>query len=218
VKAVVYHADAHFAWGGEVGDLYKKLFERFVKMCHHHGMRVVHLTLDGCPGWGDENHVFHGLKANEPMYNREIVFCDYLERAEDDVYWFSEPDFHIYQMWPPLTSDIALCYRPGDAVAMCPAWRMATKKALPLFKAFKDGVENVKIRPGVGRDWHCDSDAFNIIYEKMGRPTQRTNYLGVDIEFRKYADYIKPSGKFTMNFTGKEKKNALMKIPIHGPG
>jgi hypothetical protein len=96
---------------------------------------------------------------------------------------------------------------------MCPAWRMANKKAIPLFREFRDGVKNVQIRPGVGRDWHCDSDAFNIIYEKMGRPKDRTNYLGVDIEFRTYADYVKNSCKFTKNYTG-NKKGQLLKIPI----
>jgi hypothetical protein len=214
VKAVVYHADAHFAWGGEVGKLYKQLFERFVKMCHLWKIEVIHLTLEGCPGWGDENKYYPDLKINEPMYNRELLFCEFLENAPDDVYWFAEPDFHIFKMWPPLTTDCALLFRAGDAVAMCPAWRMANRKAIPLFREFRDVVKNVQIRPGVGRDWHCDSDAFNIIYEKMGRPKDRTNYLGVDIEFRTYADYVKNSCKFTKNYTGNNKKGQLLKIPI----
>jgi hypothetical protein len=205
VKAVVYHADASFAWGGSVGDLYKQLFERFRKQCNDFGMELIHLTLEGEPGWGDRNIHYSGLDQKNVVLNREECFTRFLETAEDEVYWFAEPDIEIIQMWPPLTADCAMLYRAGDAVAMNPAWRMATPKALPFFTKLREELRAVEIRPGVGHDWHGDSAAFTKVWKDMGKPTERANYLGVEIEFRNYSHYIKGEPKFTRNHFGKKK-------------
>lgn len=211
MKAVVYHADAKFAWGGAVGDLYKKLFEKFRRQCKSHGMDLIHLTLDGQPGWGDKNFYYSGLDQQNVVLNREECFSRFLETAEDDVYWFTEPDIQIYRMWGPLNADCALLFRAGDDVPMCPAWRMAKPSALPVFLRLRDHLRAVEVRPGVGHDWHGDSEAFTKVWNEMGCPKEgeTVDYLGVNVEFRKYADYIKGSNKFSRNFFGQNKHQLL---------
>lgn len=209
MKAVVYHADAKFAWGDSVGNTYKLLFGAFRKQCNKFGMPLVHLTLDGQPGWGDENRFYPGLDQRNVVLNREECFSQYLEEA-DDVCWFCEPDMLIKQMWPELVTDCAMVYRPNDDVPMCPAWRMATKKALPFFIKLRDTLRSVETRPGVGHDWHGDSEAFTKVWNEMGCPkVGKHEFMGLSFEFRKYEDYIKGSEKFTRNYFGKRKLNLL---------
>ncbi len=43
----------------------------------------------------------------------------------------------------------------------------------------------------------------------MGKPTTRTEYLGVDVEFRDYSHYIKGNPVFTRNYFGKSKRDLL---------
>jgi hypothetical protein len=205
VKAVVYHADAKFAWGDDVGDLYPKLFDRFRKLCNAYGMPLVHLTVDGHPGWGDENKSYANLDPKNVVLNREECFSLYLETAPEDVYWFCEPDFHIFKMWPELTADCAMIYRPKDDVPMCPAWRLARPKAAPFFLKLRDTLRALKERPGVGHDWHGDSEAFTTVWNEMGKPTKDTEFMGLKFEFRKFEDYIKGTHKFTRNHYGKKK-------------
>lgn len=208
MKAVVYHADAHFAWGPEVGDFYRRLFPKFLERCHAFDMEVIHLTLDGFPGMGDKNIFYGGYDAKDVMFNREMLFCDFLEKAEDDVYWFGEPDYVLFKKWPSLKTDCAFLHRT-DAVAMTPGWRMATPKAVPIFRDLRDTTKSVELRAGVGRDWHCDSDAFNKVWKKMGRPLIGfTSYLGVSVEMRDYRQYVKP-GEYSRNYNGPAKLKIL---------
>lgn len=209
MRAVIYHANAEFAWGGDVGDLYERLFTRFKQQAKYHGMETIHLTLDGQPGWGDVTQYFDGLDPKNVVLNREECFTRFLENAPDDVYWFTEPDIKILKMWPYLNADCAMLYRQGDSVPMCPAWRLATPKALPFFRKLRDELRAVKVRPGVGYDWHGDSEAFTRVWKDMGSPTSRTEYLGVDVEFRNYSEYIKGKPVYTRNYFGASKKDLL---------
>jgi hypothetical protein len=209
LKAVVYHADAHYADGKPVGDDYKKLFQGFNQSCHKHGLQTVHVTLEGFPVWGDEGHLVSGLDPKNMMLNREICFADFLEKAPEDVYWFTEPDYRIFQMWPELQADCALLYRHLDGVPLNPSWRIATKKAVPLFNAIRDDTLAV----GKKFDWHCDSEAFAALWVKMKRPTEQTKcvYLGVSMEFRKFEDYVKPNPKYGRNYAGSGLKKELLR-------
>lgn len=209
MKAVIYHADAKFAWGDPVGNIYERLFEAFKKRAKRYGISVVHLTLGGLPGWGDENHFYKNLDAKNVVLNREECFTQFLETAPDDVYWFCEPDIEIYKMWPELKADCAMLYRHKDDVPMCPAWRMATPKAYPFFRRLRDQLRDVKERPGVGFDWHGDSEAFTKVWQEMGRPTTNTVFMGLNIEFRKYEDYIKGNNTYSRNYFGKRKLEML---------
>lgn len=210
MKAVVYHADSHFADGQPVGDTYKRLFKGFNKNCHEFGMTTVHVTLEGHEGWGDEVHYVKGLDPKNVMLNREIAFCDFLESAPEDVYFFIEPDYRIWKMFPDLKGDVSLVYRDGDTVPITPSWRLARNKALPLFQLFRDETQKVKPRPGVGYDWHCDSEGFNSVWRKMGSPTVGlTSFMGLQIEFRKFSEYVKPNPIYGKNYAWKQKGELL---------
>lgn len=210
MRAVVYHADAHWAWGGKVGDEYRILFDQFRDHCHKNKMELIHLTVDGHPGWGDVNIWYPGLDPKNIMANREECFSQFIKDAAHDVYWFTEPDYRISRMWPDLEADCALLYRHGDSVPMCPAWRLATPEAAGLFKEFRDAIYKVEIRPGVGLDWHCDSAAFTATWERMGGPQGGIiEYAGIKIEFRDYSDYIKGRCTYGRNYLGKSKKELL---------
>lgn len=213
MKAVVYHANAHFAWGGDVGDLYERLFKKFVEHCHGYGIDVIHLTLEGHPGWGDENRYYANLDPKNVMLNREECFTQFIGGASWGVYWFAEPDYRITKMWPPLRDDChaALLYRKGDDVPNCPAWRLATPRAYPLFKKWRDVYRTLEPYQGVGFDWHGDSWAFTKVWKEMGRPKAGdvVEYEGVSIEFRDYADYIKPLFTYGRNYFGNAKGKLL---------
>lgn len=211
MKAVVYHADAHYADGKPVGDTYKRLFKGFNENCHKFGLQTVHVTLEGHEGWGDENFYVSGLDPQNVMLNREICFHAFLEQAPHDVYWFTETDYRIFRTWEPLKADCALLLRPDDDVKINPAWRMATPKALPIFKAMRDNTQSVKLRPGVGWDWHCDSEGFRKLWEQMGSPTtlEPLEFLGCKVEFRRFSEYIKPNPIYGRNYAWKMKKELL---------
>lgn len=198
MKAVYYHADSHFPWGDRPGDVYAKLADKFKKQCHEHGLQVVHLTCDGFPGWGDENHSFP-LDPKNIVANREEAFTSFLETAPEDWYWFTEPDCEILGRIPTPTCDAVFLYRKGDGVPMTPSWRMARPKALPVFKALRDAM-----REDHRKDWHGDSAAFTKVWNEMGRPTERVEYLGVKIRFWDFAEFAKP-GRYTRNLMGRSK-------------
>lgn len=200
MKAVYYHADSHFAWGGSPGDVYKKHAARFKEQCHKYGMQVVHLTCDGHPQWGDENYSFP-LDPKNIVANREEAFVAFLEKAPDGWYWFAEPDFlQHHPMEDPKDCDAVFLFRGGDAVPMTPSWRMATPKALPVFVRLRDEMRKAK-----GKDWHGDSAAFTVVWHEMKKPSGKTiQYLGCKIEFRKFGNYVKP-GLITTNLLGMRK-------------
>lgn len=211
MKAVVYHADAHYVDGESVGDTYRKLFKGFKENCHKFGLQVIHVTLEGHEGWGDENYFVPGLDPKNVMLNREICFSRFLSEAPDDVYWFTETDYRIFRPWPALTTDCCFLLRPDDDVKINPAWRMATPKAAPIFDLICELTKSVEIRPGVGFDWHCDSEGFTKFWECIGKPWTlgRCDYKEFTIELRRYQDYIKPNCIYGRNYMFKGKQELL---------
>jgi hypothetical protein len=201
LKAVVYHADARYADGNEVGNTYKRLFKGFNANCRQFNCKTVHVTLEGHEGWGDENFYVSGLDPKNVMLNREIAFAEFLKQAPEDLYLFSEPDYRMWKAFPALRGDVSLLYRAGDDVPMNPAWRLATPKALPLFELLRDETQKVKLRPGVGYDWHCDSEGFTSAWKLMGSPKGgMVEFLGLRIEFRDFSQYIKPNPIYGRNY------------------
>lgn len=204
MKAVVYHADAQRHDGTPAGRLYRELFKTFRQRTNNFGMPLVHLTLSGFDGWGDENHYFEGLISGNIVLNREEVFSAFLASAPDDVYWFCEADYLINNMWPPLEADCAMLFRRDSKAPMTPAWRLAKPSALPFFMELRDAM-----RMEDGKSWHGDTEAFRKIWALMGSPKEGTiDYKGVKIEMRDYTHYVKHSGKYTrhsFNMSEKEK-------------
>lgn len=200
MKAVYYHADSHLAWGGKppVG-AYEAMARKFLAQCHEAGMRVVHLTCEGQPGWGDENH-FYPLDPKNVVANREEAFTEFLSKAPEDWYWFTEPDSVILEGLPkPIKADLLLAYRRGDDVPINPSWRMATPQALPFFEAVRD-----EIRKDHRKDWHGDSAAFTKVWRQMGQPSERLQWNGIRVDFVPFSEVVKP-GRYTKNMMGPKK-------------
>src|SRR5512139_4092195 len=186
MRAVIYHAEGTNLWDAPEG-AYKKLFEGFKENVKRCGLDTIHLTLEGHEGWGDVNYYYEGLKPKNVVYNREVCFTKFLMNAQDDVYWFTEPDARIEKPIPPIGEeiDLVLLYRPNDDVALTPSFRIARKTAWPWFV---ETLEEMKKQPENTWDWHGDSFAWVSMYKKLGKPKQFgvVRYSGVNIELREY--------------------------------
>ena len=125
MKAVLYHADGHF--GKRHGpNIYKHLTEELRKNLHTFGVPLIHVTVTGHEGWGDENYFYDVEHVNEVIYNREKCLLEFLKRDADNetVYWFCEPDFRMLTEFPPLANfDSNQKEWHGDS----PAWQAVHK-------------------------------------------------------------------------------------------
>lgn len=201
MKAVIYHADGPIAKNFPENS-YKKLFQGFRENAAKFGISTIHLTLEGHPGWGDENYFYPGDPA-DIVYNREVCFIKFLKQAKDDVYWFTEPDSRIIKLWPELTTDVAMLRRQ-DSVAINPAWRMARPNAIPFFERI---LENFELSQ---KTWHGDSYAMIRTWEQMNKPDEGIHeFLGLKIELRKYKEYSTKGSKYTRQYKADSKLQLL---------
>lgn len=201
MKAVIYHADGPIAERYPPGT-YENIFQGFRRNAAHHGVATIHLTVNGHPGWGDENYFIDADPA-DIVYNRELAFVNFLKQAPDDVYWFTEPDSRIHRVWPGLAKDcdVALLRR-RDTVAINPSWRMATPRALPVFEAALEYF-NTEFKT-----WHGDSYAFVRIWQEMGEPPTGAGiyqYRDVGVELRDFKQYCMPRSKWSRQSKGDNK-------------
>jgi hypothetical protein len=199
MRAVFYHADSHFAWGDKPGDIYKRLVRVFRDQCHANGLIVTHLTCQGHECWGDEV-CYYTLDPKNIVANREECFTAFLKQAPEDVYWFTEPDSRIQQMFLPPEADLVMLYRPDDGVPLNPSFRVARPRALPVFEEAL-GL----MRQDPRKDWHGDSVVWTEMHRRMGKPkVGKFKYNGVSVELWPFADYVKP-GRFVRNLMGRSK-------------
>jgi hypothetical protein len=197
MKAVVYHADGPIAKGFPDG-LYQALFEKLKQNLHKFNIQLIHVTVNGHPGWGDQNFYIDG-DPEHIVYNREIGFVEFLRTAPDDVYWFTEPDARLVSALPPLQGDLALLRRK-DSVAITPWWRLARPSALPFF-------EEVLTHFNLDhKTWHGDSYAFVGMWNAMGCPDiGHMDYKGLKIELRDYAVYTGRKGPYSRQWKAHHK-------------
>ena len=204
MKAVIYHAPAKIA--EKFPPLtYEKLIHGLKINVNSHGMPLVHLTVIGNRGMGDENHYFDVDPANI-IWNREQLFIDFLKQAdEDEVYFFTEPDSRIKLMFPPLTTDLALLRR-NDSVAMNPAWRLAKKSSLPFFEeVFSYFPDEPRYK-----EWDGDSIGYIKMWEKIGKPNVgEVHYNGMSIDLRPYDLYCRTNSKYTAQWKAGNKIDLL---------
>jgi hypothetical protein len=203
MKAVIYHAPSKIA--EKFAPLtYEKLIHGLRKNVNKFGMPLVHLTLYGQQGMGDENHYFDG-DPEDVIWNREKCFIEFLKKAPDDVYFLTEPDSRIVAEFPELNSDLALLRR-NDSVALNPAWRLVTKKAIPFFEeVFSYFPESPRYK-----QWDGDSIGYIKMWEQMGKPgIGKLTYNGMDIELRNYDLYCKKDSLYVRQWKSTNKAELL---------
>jgi hypothetical protein len=203
MKAVIYHANARIAENFPALT-YEKLIIGLKANVNAFGMPLVHLTLHGHPGLGDENYYFHGDPA-DIVWNREKCFIEFLKTASEDVYWFTEPDSRLIKMFPALGGDLALLRRK-DSVALNPAWRLAKPSALPFFEEVFTYYPKEKDK----KEWHGDSVAWVAMWERMGKPdVGQVSYNNMQIDLRVYDLYCRPGAPYTAQWKAHNKLDLL---------
>lgn len=204
MKVVIYHADGCVAEKFRPG-MYKDLTRILKKNVNEFDLDLIHLTTTGHEGWGDENHFFD-LDPNQVNYNREICYVEFLKNLadENEIYWFTEPDWRINEIFPPLENDIDFLLR-NDQAPLHPGWRLAKKSALPIFE------ETLRCYDvsGTQKTWGGDSTGLRNLYEKMNQPIQTINFLGCSVGFREYKKYGMRKSKFTQQFKSNHKEEIL---------
>jgi hypothetical protein len=183
MKAVVYHADAKIA-ERYPKDTYKNLLLGLRKNCNDFNIPLVHITINGFEGYGDEN-IYVDADPEDIVYNREKFFIEYLKSADsNETYYFTEPDSRINKKFPELTTDLAVLYR-GQHPHITPAWRLAKKSALPIFEKvfslYNEGKKN----------WDSDCTAWHKFYFLLDKSitTGITTYNNLSVELRDYKSY-----------------------------
>lgn len=202
----MYHADAMKSLNNIPAGTYKKITLDLKKNLNEFNIPLIHLTLNGFEGWGDENFFFNG-DPEHIILNREKTFIEFLKNAQkEEHYWFIEPDTRLMNIFPNLDGDLALLYR-NDPVPISPAWRLAKKTALPFFEEILECF-NYEYK-----EWNGDSWAFRTIWEKMNKPELgKLHYNGLDIELREYKDYCKRNSKYSTQWKGRSKMKLLEDI------
>jgi len=203
MKAVIYHADGPMAKNYPPG-LYENIFRGFVRNAHDFGMEVIHLTVDGHPNWGDTSF---SIKADpvDIVYNREIAWLEFLKQSDpNEIYWLTEPDARIAQLWPELSCDLCLLIRGNDGVRITPSWRMARRSCVPFFEEvlgyFDTGAKT----------WHGDSTAFVRMWHAMGCPgIGHTQYKGLTVDLRNYKEYSMTKSRYSQQFKANNKLRLL---------
>ena len=181
MKAVIYHADASIA-GKFPKDTYKNITLGLKENLRSFNIPLIHITLTGHEGWGDENYFYDG-DPEDVVYNREKFFLEFLKTCDDDVYWFTEPDSRLNSELPPLTTDLALLRR-NDDVTISPWWRLAKKSAVPFFEELITHFDMER------KGWDGDSIAFIKMWEVMGKPDWGIyEWQGLTVDLRDYKLY-----------------------------
>jgi hypothetical protein len=204
MKAVIYHADCRIAKKRGKEGLYKDLILGLKKNLQIFQIPLIHITLEGFEAYGDMNFFYKG-DPEEVNYNRELFFIDFLKNhAEDDeVYFFTEPDTRINNMFPELEGDASFTVHRGEQ-RIAPQWRLAKKSALPIFeKAFSFYREDKKF-------WGGDTEIWGKFYSFLRYPDDNVNvqYENLIIQLRPYKWYNMTGSHFTQQFKS-NRKNML---------
>lgn len=204
MKAVVYHADASKA-SEFAKDTYYLLFQGLRRNLNNFNIPLIHLTINGFSGWGDENYFFEG-DPKDIVYNREQFFIEFLKNSDNnETYWFTEPDSRLITLFPELTTDIALLYRNREP-HITPSWRLSKKSGLPFFEEVFSYYDLQK------KSWDGDSFGYQKIWNVLGNPvTGKLNYKNYSIEFRNYKEYSTRKSKYTQQYKFRHKEELLIK-------
>jgi len=216
MKAVIYHADAPRANTPRTYTIgfqtrfshfsYKDLIIGLKENLNSYGIELIHLTLDGFPGYGDLNFFYPG-NPDEIIYNREVCFTEFLKNQAEahEQYWFTEADVRLRNPFPLLEQgvDAALIVAPSEK-RFLPTWRLAKKSAAPIF-------EEAVAEFGSLKHWDGDTEAWGKVYLTAGSPgeNQQITHNGMCLETRAYKLYNMGKSHYTAHYKSKHKEFIL---------
>ena len=205
MKAVIYHADASRA--KKHSHLpYKELIAGMKENLNSYGIELIHLTLEGFPGYGDTNFFYTGI-PDEVIYNREVCFTEFLKNhAEDhEQYWFTEADVRLRNPFPLLAEGVDAAFITAlSEKRFLPTWRLARKSAAPIFEEALAGFGSLK-------QWDGDTEAWGKVYLAVGSPdvNQQIVYNNMCFETRPYKHYNMGKSYYTAHYKSKHKQFIL---------
>lgn len=202
MKAIVYHADKPLITQRYKKGIYKDLFKGLKKNLNDFNIPLIHLTLNGFEGWGDENYHFDG-NPEEVNYNRELLIVEFLKNIADDkeIYWITEPDARLNNMFPPLEGDASFTVLLGEK-RITPQWRLVKKSSLPIFE------EIVSMYGDDKEWWGGDSEVWGRMWYQMGQPSDDCviDYKNLKIQLRKYKHYNMIGSHYSQQFKSNKKR------------
>ena len=171
-----------------------------------YGIELIHLTLEGFPGYGDTNFFYTGI-PDEVIYNREVCFTEFLKNhAEDhEQYWFTEADVRLRNPFPVLAEGVDAAFITAlSEKRFLPTWRLARKSAAPIFEEALAGFGSLK-------QWDGDTEAWGKVYLAVGSPdvNQQIVYNNMCFETRPYKHYNMGKSHYTAHYKSKHKQFIL---------
>jgi hypothetical protein len=203
MKAVVYYAYCpRISYRFPIG-LYEDLMVGLRENLNSHGVPLIHITLEGHEGLGNDNIFFEG-DPDWVNYNREVFFTEFLQTIAEpgETYWFTEPDARLNNHFPELKGDAAFTVRENR---ISPAWRLAKKTAYPIFQ------EAVELFPDDKCKWQGDSEAWAQMYYNMGYPgdDNTIQYKNLNVELRRYKLYNMTGSYYSQQYKANQKFTIL---------
>lgn len=199
MKAVIYYADCPRISSKFPIGIYENLIKGLRENLNKFNIPLIHITLTGNTGLGDENIYYDG-NPDWVNYNRELFFTDFLKNSADEkeVYWFTEPDARLNNSFPELNTDIAFTVRENR---IFPGWRLAKKSAFVLFQ------EAIDLFPEDRSRWQGDSEVWAQIYYNMNYPGDDAiiQYKNLNVELRKYKLYNMTGSYYSQQYKANRK-------------
>lgn len=171
-------------------ETYKRIWPKMHQSVRQLGHKLIHITDETTPSWGDEVFRVPGLNAQHTMKSRDVAWLKYIESLDaDEQACMIEPDTLMMREVPPIKDgyDMVLLRRPQACV---PGWfKLAKRSAAPFYRRVVANYESV---PENLWALHGDTDALRMacgIAANQPAKSIPSHLHGVNIEVRDWWCY-----------------------------
>jgi hypothetical protein len=171
-------------------ETYKRIWPKMHQSVRQLGHKLVHLTDETTPSWGDEVFRVPGLNPQHTMWSRDVAWLKYIESLDtDEQACMIEPDTVMLRDVPLIKDgyDMVLLRRPESCI---PGWfKLAKRSAAPFYAQV---VANYDLIPMGLWSFHGDIDALHMACGMSRQDTAHTlptQVHGVRIESRDWPCY-----------------------------
>jgi hypothetical protein len=141
-------------------ETYAKIWPIMHESVRKLGHKLVHITDEDTPCWGDEVFRVPGLNAKHTMWSRDVAWLSYINSLDkNEQACMIEPDTVMVRDVPPIQEgfDMVLLRRPESVI---PGWFKLAKKSASRF--YQQVVENYERLPVEWRSFHGDIKALHM--------------------------------------------------------